>query len=310
MNEPETVHCSTWTWDEAIDPAGTAGSYRTVLLVERPLPWPNDVSEIAGLERAVTLDPRTRILAVVPRSDGSAGLTRVVRWHRDDAGPFVGTDYVVPSPDLVDFLAALIDDARAVGGAAVGPAPRDVLLCAHGRRDRCCGRLGTLLAAGIAGKSSATRTWRCSHTGGHRFAPTGLTFPDGRAWAHLDTDLLGRILDRTVEWAELRHHHRGSLALDPFAQVAEGRALERLGWTWAAVAPRVDTIVNDDGRSAAVTLAWSTDTHTATAVADVVVARDIPVVICGRSAVEWKKTEPEYAVTALDVSVHELPALV
>ncbi len=58
MNESETVHCSTWTWDEAVDPAGTAGSYRTVLLVERPLPWPNDVSEIAGLEQAVTLDPR------------------------------------------------------------------------------------------------------------------------------------------------------------------------------------------------------------------------------------------------------------
>ena len=94
-----------------------------MLLVERPLPWPNDISEIAGLERAVTLDPRTRILAVVPRSDGSAGLTRVVRWHRDNAGPFVGTDYVVPSPDLVDFLATLIDDARAVDAAAVGPTP-------------------------------------------------------------------------------------------------------------------------------------------------------------------------------------------
>ncbi len=129
-------------------------------------------------------------------------------------------------------------------------------------------------------------------------------------WAHLDTDLLGRIFDRTIDWTELRHHHRGSLALDPFAQVAEGRALERLGWTWAAVVPRVDTIVNDNGRSAAVTLTWTTGTHTATAVAAVVVARDIPVVICGRSAVEWKKTEPEYAVEALDVSVHELPALV
>jgi hypothetical protein len=56
-----------------------------------------------------------------------------------------------------------------------------VLVCTHGRRDRCCARYGLVIfdemIAAAAHTGQAVRIWQCSHVGGHRFAANVAVFP-------------------------------------------------------------------------------------------------------------------------------------
>ena len=97
------------------------------------------------------------------------------------------------------------------------------------------------------------RVWRCSHTGGHRFAPTAITVADGRAWAYADADLVVGILDRSTDVAALTGHDRGTVALGSWAQAVEHQLLTRHGWAWldAEITAR-EVAVAEDRRSAQV----------------------------------------------------------
>ncbi|RAK52496.1 sucrase ferredoxin [Phenylobacterium deserti] len=84
---------------------------------------------------------------------------------------------------LLDVFAGrwLADESRA---------PR-LAVCTHGTRDRCCAKWGfavfsaarDLHAAGL----SPFEPIQCSHLGGDRFAATGVFFPSGSMYAHLDS---------------------------------------------------------------------------------------------------------------------------
>ena len=294
-----SLPCSIWTRSAEVDPIGSAGTYDTVLLVECPVPWPTDVADIPRLADAVArTDASTRILAVVPR-DPSATRVRVVRWRRSGAR-FVGTDHLVEPDGVPGLLAELLDDPDGDHPAAVGDAPADVLVCTHGRRDRCCGSFGTRVAVEVAGRWPGVRTWRCSHTGGHRFAPTGITFPDGRGWAFLDAAALGSIVERTGSVGDIAERYRGRLALDPWAQAAERELLVRHGWAWDPDDLRAD--VDDHGDRAEVVLAWTQGAVSGEARAEVRLARQVPVVPCGGPPTAATKSSDELAVVAFSES--------
>lgn len=63
-------------------------------------------------------------------------------------------------------------------------------VCTHGTRDRCCAKWG--FAVFQAARSlfetgrSEFEAIQCSHLGGDRFAATGIFFPSGSMYAHLD----------------------------------------------------------------------------------------------------------------------------
>lgn len=64
--------------------------------------------------------------------------------------------------------------------AASTHAPNDerlVLLCTHGKRDRCCSLQGMKLFPELAKRHPGT--WQSSHIGGHRFAATAVVLPAG-----------------------------------------------------------------------------------------------------------------------------------
>jgi len=65
------------------------------------------------------------------------------------------------------------------------PSPAPVLMiCANSKRDVCCAVRGRPVAL----ESSSRRpgqVWECSHTGGHRFAPTGVLLPLGQTFGRL-----------------------------------------------------------------------------------------------------------------------------
>ena len=300
--------CSPWTQAQGVDPIGSAGTYDQLLLVEWPLPWPSDVSEIEALAPAAA-DPRARTMLVVPRAEALAGDDgrRVVHHRRAGTHRLDGVDHVVPAEDVPALLAALLDAPdRPLHDwpTVVGDAPPQVLVCGHGRRDPCCGRWGTLLHVELLSRATSARVLRCSHTGGHRFAPTAFTLPDGRAWAYADADLLDGVLARTADPAVLAGHDRGNLAFDPWAQVVERALFTEVGWSWLDhEVTDARTAVGADQRSATVVLEWRTpEGRPGRVEAEVVVTRDVPVLVCGEPPDAAKKSSPELALRRFDRS--------
>jgi hypothetical protein len=59
-----------------------------------------------------------------------------------------------------------------------------LMICANSRRDICCSVRGRPVAVEAALERPG-QVWECSHTGGHRFAPTGVLLPYGQAFGRL-----------------------------------------------------------------------------------------------------------------------------
>lgn len=301
-HDPE-LRCAPWTQAQGVDPIGSAGSFSAFLLVEWPLPWPHDVSEIPALAQAAAR-PEAQLMTVVPQHDHTGdGLLRVVHRRRVRTNHLPGVDHRVPMADIPELLATLLEVPLADSAAlasAVCESPPEVLVCAHGRRDPCCGRWGTLLHLELAARGTEVRVWRCSHTGGHRFAPTAITFPEGRAWAYVDADLLDGVVRRTADVHALAAHDRGTTGLGMWAQPVERALFQQEGWPWLGKnITNASTTVNDDGMSAEVTLEWDGGRATA----EVEVSRVLPVLVCGKPPDQAQKTSPELRLRALQVEV-------
>jgi hypothetical protein len=96
-----------------------------------------------------------------------------------------------------------------------------LLVCTHGKHDRCCARYGRPLYKALEEQAEADWVWQASHLGGDRFAGNVVFLPEGLyfgrvapadAWSVLDEYLAGRIeLD----------HYRGRAAYTFAEQTAE-----------------------------------------------------------------------------------------
>ena len=261
------LRCSAWAQSESIDPVGTIGSYVGYTLVETPLPWPRDIGEIP--EVAIHAGPAVRVQALVPSSSGSRS---VITYRSDPDLPFAGYE------------------TEREGG--------DVLICTHGRRDICCGSMGTELAAQLLPRSTeATRFWRTSHTGGHRFAPTFLVLPEGTGWAFASPELVDQVLTRVVPFTTVAAHYRGCAGLPgPEVQAVERSVLCAVGWDLLD-RPRSGFLtgetVSHDGQVARL------DSGADRWEAVVRPARIMPVPDCTKPLSESTKTETEWSVTDL-----------
>lgn len=203
--------------------------------------------------------------------------------------------------------------SRSVIASGVGPPPvTDVLVCTHGSRDRCCGSDGMRVFGNLVRRDlPGVRLWRTSHTGGHRFAPTAVTLPDGRAWAWADAPLLQQIVDRTLAPELAAEHDRGCVAFeDPYAQTAESAVIGIEGWRWLGLARHADVepvgLTVDDRRIVTLTGTDADGTRVRYR-AEVVLRRIVPVPDCGRPLDEARKSSPELEVTHLERQPSEPP---
>ncbi len=303
-----SLRCSSWARTVGLDPAGTAGSYDGYLVVDLPLPWPRDVGEVeevAALSDLVA-GAGLRVQASVPvQSSGpsTGGRRRVAMYRREEGGRFRGFSGRAVESDKGDegALRAAVEALLAGEGAPV--AGRELLVCTHGRRDVCCGSLGTELHGllALSPLPEDVRLARTSHTGGHRFAPTFILLPEGTAWAFADVELVLRVLSRRAgqaEAAEAADHYRGCAGLaGPRVQVLEREVLREVGWDLLS-SPR-SGYETDDGlvrlevegpRRGGPVEVWE---------AEVVPGRTLPVPDCGRPLEEAKKSETEWEVRGL-----------
>jgi len=288
--------CADWAREAGVDPVGTATKATGWLLVEWPLPWPRDAGDVEALApvREALAGTGIRLQLVVPPGDAT---TRVVTLHRApaDDGWFRGYDRVtrrVQPGAVVEAAQALLGGDA--GDDLDGDEPPDVLVCGHGSRDRCCGSQGTALALGLLAAGIAVR--RTSHTGGHRFAPTGVVLPQGTMWAFLDGDAMARILAQRGPLDDLLPRYRGSSGVaSPGGQALERAAFAEVGWAWLDHGRREvaagDGRVRVEGRAPDGTVvAWE---------AEVGEGRLLPVPACGRPVEDAPKFEAEVVLAGV-----------
>jgi hypothetical protein len=238
--ESETVvwlRCASWARVVELDPAGTAPTTDVFVLVEHPLPWPKDIGDdphLAALQRVASEHAAGRSVRLQAVAVEAGATTRRVVVFATGAPPFTGygRSEAAGAPDELPGIVADLVAAPPAAPAPAGSRTTDVLVCTHGSRDACCGSQGTRLFMDADGAIDGVRVWRTSHTGGHRFAPTAITFPDGNYWAFLDRPALEGIVDRTLPAAEAATHLRGCAAFSPAAQVADRAVLAQQGWGW------------------------------------------------------------------------------
>lgn len=295
----EDLRCSVQTAALAEPLAGTAGFANRVLLVELPLPWPKKIDRHELLTDAdIGTDGSVKLLGIRSSEATELDRHRVIVWERTE--PFHGferTETVIDRPGLP----ALVTAVAAAGPTAIeDPVERDrdlqdLLICTHGTRDRCCGQLGTLLHLELdCAFSPDIRLWRTSHTGGHRFAPTGIHFPHGTAWGRLDAELTVGIVEQSVPTHRLEPHFRGNLGIDGRpAQIAEGRAFLDRGWPFLDHERAVDTDIDSDGTvTATVTGAGGLRSVSMRPVGD------LPVPACGEPIQAATKATPQFELVS------------
>jgi hypothetical protein len=106
------------------------------------------------------------------------------------------------------------------------------MICANSRRDVCCSVRGRAVAL-ESGSQRVGKVWECSHTGGHRFAPTGVLLPHGQTLGRLTASLAVLVLDaaaRDEVPTELMGatYDRGRSNLSAPAQAAESIIREQI----------------------------------------------------------------------------------
>lgn len=313
------LRCSVQSRSRGELPGGSATSADRFILVELPTPWPASIEDhpiVARLLAAAGPSPDiTRILGIrgadEPDASTDQSSRKILIYRKTPGQPFTrfaGFETTLAAGQLATGLAAAyaddLTDFTPIEIDLRDPAisTHDVLICTHGSRDRCCGQVGSLLFLELAGRLPANiRLWRASHTGGHRFAPTGVSFPDGLTWAFLDGHILSGIINRSLEPAQLHSHLRGCAGFDAAGQVADAAAFSEVGWEWIDQ-PRA-VVTNPLGElETELYIAGPRRQFTIRVVADTAA----PVPVCGEPIEAAKKSSPQYLVASLEENTASL----
>ena len=244
----ESVLCADFARAQRLDPRGTGLAPDVLVVVEVPEPWPKPVRahpELVDLCRAAAEHPeRVRLLAALPHDPHRR---RVIAF-RPAPGGMTRAERELGGDPMAALTAALAEETTPVTTTS---GPRTVLICTQGSHDVCCGTRGAALADRIVAADPELEVMRVSHTGGHRFAPTAMTLPDGRMWAYLDAGALVGILDRSTPAAEAARSCRGWWgARGARSQVAETAVLAEVGWDLDSVARSTTVDGPEDGDAA------------------------------------------------------------
>jgi hypothetical protein len=217
---PPTCSDASAAADESL--AGTTTQAVSWLAIECRGAWGRDAvveNELAADAVAAASAFAGRVV-MIRRPDGRDPGTVVFRAETTDAG---GTLVRHELADLVDAD----DPAELPNGASMtGPL---VLVCAHGRRDACCARLGRPVFEALADHVDSKCLWQSSHQGGHRFAANVLVLPAGVQLGRVAPQDAPRVAALLREGRIPLDHYRGRAAYPSRVQAAEVAVRRHLG---------------------------------------------------------------------------------
>ncbi len=224
---PERGFCAEISAESAEPLAATASRVDHWILVEYPGLWGYDALASSGLSDRVKVHLRARAAAL--------GRTKILFVRRAEPrdrrslSVFWGSS---PERDARLFGAELESCEGLLELDFTAGEPLDhplLLVCTHGKHDRCCARYGRPLYEELREEAEEGWVWQSTHVGGDRFAGNLVCLPEGlyfgrvdrkEAWSVLDEYLAGRIhLDR----------YRGRCCYSFPVQAAERRVREELG---------------------------------------------------------------------------------
>ncbi|WP_447001742.1 sucrase ferredoxin [Saccharothrix isguenensis] len=234
MTDPR---CAAISADIGEPEAGTATTAAAWVCLEQPGPWGRDaltqshLDPVLGAElgrRAAATGVRVLLIRRpgrhadthhdTPRRVFLAATTPGRSWlERADIAPEALLD--------LDFAALGAGRSTGFGVPVTGPL---LLVCTNSRRDACCALRGRPLVEDLAAARPGS-VWECTHTGGHRFAPTGVLLPTGYLYGRLDTAFAARLLDQAAAGHVVTERCRGRSTHTPHGQAAELAVRDRIG---------------------------------------------------------------------------------
>jgi len=250
MPEPLSF-CSQQSRQSGIDSIGSAPEHRTYVLIECSPPWaPHDLASLGVPENLRALGHevykeydrfQTQFLLIYNDKLKQDNHTRLIILYKETG--------LIKEYAKQEFLLADVQEVaplvkRYLRGEPLLNTPvehqqptRDILICTHGSRDRCCSRFGNPLyhqALKIVEERwlNHIRIWQASHIGGHRFAPTAIDFPEARYYGYLDQASLTSVLTRIGSLQALNTVYRGWGILPWAAQMVEKELFLTHGWIW------------------------------------------------------------------------------
>jgi hypothetical protein len=243
------MSCSV-AWDEAgLSGFGTAPRAAFWIALEQNGPWGRQALTESRLDRelAAALEGAvgTGRLVLIRRPGAHADLHDRPLRQVFVAGGFGGRPWLLAG--TVDDPARLLDLPLArLAGASAAEVLAEVgwlgvhsgavlLVCTNGRRDVCCALRGRPIALALE-RSRPGRVWESTHTGGHRFAPTGVVLPVGQTIGRLTEEVAVAVLDaadagRFAVEALGPWHDRGRGHLPPVLAGAEAHVRQLIAET-------------------------------------------------------------------------------
>ena len=231
MAPTDPSRCSVASLRRGDPQAGTAPVASRWLLVEHQGPWakkPMDTEPLLGPvgaevdERAASFGGK---VLLVRRPGRRAPGAEEHHWYAVDTvrRTWVRGTWRTPA-DLLDAARALGDDLS----ASQEEAEPMVLVCTHGVRDACCAVRGRPIVTTLS-RALPEQVWECTHLGGHRFAGTLLSLPDGACFGRLDPQSAVEVVRAHQQGRTDPTHLRGSTRWEPAVQAAVVAALEAGG---------------------------------------------------------------------------------
>lgn len=245
----DTFFCAEESRQAGENLIGSASNTQMYVLVECPTPWatkaldsksiPSNLRTLIEEVDRTQLEGSVELLLIYSDQLKQEHYTRVLILHKQKglSAGYSKQEFHVPAiSDVASILKSCLV-GNEIGHECVKTQTRDILVCTHGSRDRCCARYGNpFYREAVATVSNLSlcdvRVWQASHFGGHRFAPTIIDFPEGRYYGRLDPASFAAILTRTGNLKCLNNIYRGWAILPEPAQVLERELLLMHGWDW------------------------------------------------------------------------------
>ena len=224
--------CATISDDNAEPLFATASRIDHWLVVEYRGQWGRKPLSASTLTESVKRHVREQLTAV-PRSR-LLFVRRAARRLHPGLAVYAGTTrerdrrffkWEIETHDALgelDLARALAGD---VGDGAATPVDHPLLVvCTHGKRDRCCAKFGRPLYDALREEADEDWVWQSTHVGGDRFAANLVCFPHGLYFGRLDRLEIGPLLDEYLAGRIYLAAFRGSCCY-PFPVQAAERAV-------------------------------------------------------------------------------------
>jgi hypothetical protein len=223
----------------AREPLGaTASRIEHWILVEYAGMWPRDPLDAAPfasgvrrhLEEHLAALPHGRLLLVKQPGRASLRRTRVFVARTAERGSSIRR---IELPDIgsltdLDFAGSLRGEHEPLGEAVDHPL---LAVCTHGKRDRCCARLGQPLCMALHRRAPQGWLWQSSHVGGDRFAGNLVCLPEGLYFGRVARPEVDAILAAYRSGRIDLDHYRGRSCYPFPVQAAELAVRRELGLT-------------------------------------------------------------------------------